>query len=243
MRPTAASPRSLCGTSPVALKLACACICVLALAGSGAARAGESGWAPRVTNQWFPLRPGTTYVYTGVKDGKPSRELFTVTHSTKVIQGVRCTAVSDRLYLRGRLFERTTDWYAQDSHGAVWYFGERTAELDAHGRVTSTEGSWQSGVDGAKAGIYMSAHPRVGQSFRQELYPGHADDHFRVLSLNASVSVPYVTSRHALLTKEWTPLEPDVIDHKLYVRGIGTVKEETVKGGSERNVLVAVRHG
>jgi hypothetical protein len=213
------------------------------LGGRAIGAAGESGWAPRVTNPWFPLRPGTTYIYKGMRDGRPSREVFTVTRSTKVIQGVRCTAVFDRLYLRGRLFERTTDWYAQDRRGVVWYFGERTAELDAKGRVTSTEGSWQSGVDGAKAGIYMSARPRVGQSFRQELYPGHADDHFAVVSLNASVSVPYVTSHRALLTKEWTPLEPGVLDHKLYVRGIGTVKEETVKGGSERNVLVAVRRG
>ena len=211
--------------------------------GAGAIAGGPGGFTARVANPWFPLRPGTTYVYSGVRDGKPSRDLVTVTHSTKVIQGVRCTAVSDRLYLRGRLFERTTDWYAQDRSGAVWYFGEQTAELDAHGRVTSREGSWQSGVDGAKAGIYMPAHPRVGQSARQELYVGHADDHFRVLSLDASVSVPYISSRHALLTKEWTPLEPGVLDHKLYVRGIGTVKEETVKGGSERNVLVAVRRG
>jgi len=210
--------------------------------GGGASAAGP-GWAPGVTNQWFPLRPGTTYAYTGVRDGQPSREVFTVTRLTKTIQGVRCTVVHDRLYLRGRLRERTTDWYAQDRGGAVWYFGEQTAELDVRGHVTSTEGTWRSGVDGAKAGIYMPAHPRVGQSFWQELYAGHAEDHFRVLSLNASVSVPYISSRHALLTKEWTPLEPGVIDHKLYVRGIGTVKEETVKGGSERNVLVAVRRG
>ena len=208
--------------------------------GGGASAAGP-GWAPAVTNQWFPLRRGTTYVYTGVREGQPSRELFTVMRSTKIIQGVRCTVVHDRLYLRGRLRERTTDWYAQDRGGSVWYFGEQTAEFDARGRVTSTEGTWQSGVDGARAGIYMPAHPRVGQSFRQELYAGHAEDHFRVLSLDASVSVPYISSRHALLTKEWTPLEPAVLDHKLYVRGVGTVKEETVKGGSERNVLVAVR--
>jgi hypothetical protein len=212
-----------------------------ALLGGGAIAAGHQGFADRVTNPWFPLRPGTTYVYKGVRDGQRSRELLTVTHVTKVIQGVRCTVVSDKLWLRGRLRERTTDWYAQDRHGAVWYFGERTAELDAHGRVTSTEGTWQSGIHGAKAGIYMPANPRVGQSFRQELYVGHAEDHFRVLSLNASVSVPYISSRHALLTKEWTPLEPGVLDHKLYVRGIGTVKEETVKGGSELNVLVAVK--
>lgn len=227
-------------TRPMPLKLACACACVLALAGSGAADGAGGGWAPRVTNPWFPLRPGTTYVYTGVRDGEPSRELLTVTRLTKTIQGVRCTVVNDRLYVRGRLRERTTDWYAQDRRGAVWYFGERTAELDRQGRVTSREGTWQSGVDGAKAGIYMPAHPRVGQSFRQEFYAGHAEDHFRVLSLNASVTVPYVSSRQALLTNEWTPLEPDVLDHKLYVRGIGTVKEETVQGGSERNVLVAV---
>ena len=211
--------------------------------GGGATAAGDRGFVDRVTNPWFPLRPGTTLTYNGVRDGQPSRELFTVTHLTKVIQGVRCTVVSDRLYLRGRLFERTTDWYAQDRRGAVWYFGEQTAELDAHGRVTSREGTWQSGVDGAKAGVYMPAHPRVGQSLRQELYVGHAEDYFRVLSLNASVTVPYISSRHALLTKEWTPLEPGVLDHKLYVRGIGTVKEETVKGGSERNVLVELRRG
>ena len=209
--------------------------------GGGAFAAGPGRFVDRVTNPWFPLRPGTTYVYEGERDGQPSRELFTATRLTKTIQGVRCTVVHDRLYLRGRLRERTTDWYAQDRRGAVWYFGEQTSELDARGRVASTEGTWQSGVDGAKAGIYMPAQPRVGQSFRQELYAGHAEDHFRVLSLDASVSVPYISSRHALLTKEWTPLQPGVVDHKLYVRGVGTVKEETVKGGAERNVLVAVR--
>jgi len=70
---------------------------------------------------------------------------------------------------------------------------------------------------------------------------GHAEDHFRVVSLDASVSAPALSSRHALLTEEWTPLEPGVLDHKLYVRGIGTVLEHTVKGGSERNALVSVR--
>jgi hypothetical protein len=60
-----------------------------------------------------------------------------------------------------------------------------------------------------------------------------------VLSLRATVRVPAVSSRHALLTKEWTPLEPDVVDHKLYVRGIGLVDERTIRGGDERNALVS----
>ena len=200
-----------------------------------------SRFVPRVTNPWFPLRPGTVYVYRGEKDGKPSRDVVTVTRRTKLVAGVRCAVVDDRLYLRGRLEERTSDWYAQDKAGNVWYFGEDTAELDAHGRVTSREGTWQTGRDGARAGIYMPAHPRVGQRGRQEYYAGHAEDHFQVLSLSARVQSPAVSSRHALLTKEWTPLEPGVVDHKLYVRRIGTVREQTVKGGSELNVLVSVR--
>jgi hypothetical protein len=195
----------------------------------------------RVDNPWFPLEPGTTLVYRGVKDGEPSRELLTVTNLTKVINGARCTVLHDRLYLSGRLHERTTDWYAQDDKGNVWYFGESTAELDKNGRVTSTEGTWQAGVDGAQEGIFMPADPQVGQSFRQEFYAGHAEDHFQVLSLSASVSVPYISSKKALLTKEWTPVEPGVIDHKLYIRGIGTVKERAVRGAQEQNTLVAVR--
>ena len=118
-----------------------------------------------------------------------------MTHSTKTIQGVRATVLHDNLYLAGKLAERTSDWYAQDADGNVWYLGEDTAELDRNGRVTSTEGSWQAGVDGAEAGIYMPAQPKVGESYSQEYYKGHAEDHFRVVSLRTSVDVPYSTPR------------------------------------------------
>jgi hypothetical protein len=195
----------------------------------------------RVSNPWFPLEPGATYVYHGVRDGKTARDVVTVTRRTKRIRGAPCVVVKDRLYLNGRLRERTVDWYTQDRRGNVWYFGEATAELDTRGRVTSTEGSWRGGRDGARPGIYMPAHPSVGQSGRQEYYKRHAEDHFRVLSLKAKVKTPAASSTHALLTKEWTPLEPDVLDHKYYVRGIGTVREQTVKGGDERFVLVSFR--
>jgi hypothetical protein len=195
----------------------------------------------RVTNPWFPLLPGSVWVYRGVKDGEPSREVMKATHNTRVIDGARCAAIDDRLYLRGRLEERTTDWYTQDRHGNVWYFGERTAELDRNGKVKTTEGSWTAGVDGAKPGIFMYAHPKAGQSARQEYLEGHADDHFQVVRLNVPTTVPFGSSQHALLTKEWTPLEPGVLDHKYYVRGIGTVLEQTVKGGVERNELVSFR--
>jgi hypothetical protein len=207
---------------------------------AGLLASASPGFSAHVTNPWFPLRPGAVYVYSGVKDGKAARDVVTVTHAVKTIQGAPCVVVRDRLHLNGKLEERTTDWYSQDRRGNVWYFGEATAELDARGRVTSTEGSWQAGRDGAKAGIYMPARPVPGRFGRQEFYKGQAEDHFRVLSRRATITVPYTTSRHALLTKEWTPLEPGVVDHKYYVRGIGTALEQTVKGGDERLELVSV---
>jgi len=196
-----------------------------------------------VDNEWFPLVPGMTWKYRGVKDGQPSREIMVATSQTKTIQGVPCTVVSDKLSLSGALEERTLDYYAQDKDGNVWYFGEDTAELKPDGSVKSTEGTWLSGRDGAEAGIFMPADPQVGQSFRQEYYKGQAEDHFRILSLSEQVKTPGATSDQAMLTMEWTPLEPNVVDHKYYVQGIGTVLEQTAKGPLERNTLVSVHKG
>jgi hypothetical protein len=183
-----------------------------------------------VTNIWFPLARGSVYVYDGQKDGKAARDVMTVTHKTKMITGIRALPVADRLYLNGVLAERTTDWYAQDKKGTVWYLGEKTAELNAKGKVTSTEGSFLSGRDGAKGGIFMPAHPAVGQSFQQESFKGQAEDRFRILDMAASITTPAVSSQSAMLTEETTPLERGVVDHKYYVQGIGTVKEQQVAG-------------
>jgi hypothetical protein len=201
-----------------------------------------ANFVSRIDNPWYPLIPGTTFVYTGVKDGRPQRDVLKVTHQTKLILGVRCTVLHDNVYVREHRAERTIDWYAQDKHGNVWYFGESTAELNAKGKVTSTAGTWQAGVNGAQAGIFMTLHPKVGQSYRQEYFKGQAEDHFKVLNLSATVHTTAASSSHALLTKEWTPLEPGVIDHKLYVRGVGNVKEETAKGPLERATLISVTH-
>lgn len=199
-------------------------------------------FAHRIDNRWFPLIPGTVMVYRGEKDGMTGRDVLTVTRRRRTILGIQATVISDRLYLRGHLAERTTDWYAQDKRGNVWYLGERTAELDAHGKTTSTEGTWQAGVHGAHAGIYMPAHPEPGQSGRQEYYKGHAEDQYEILSLHAHVTTPAASSQHALLTRETTRLEPGAVDHKLYVAGIGTVVEHTIRGGNESFTLSSISH-
>jgi hypothetical protein len=215
----------------------------LALGAAATPQFNPSNFVDRVDNPYFPLTPGSVYRYEGSKDGKPAVDIFKVTRRTKTVAAVKATVVADRLYLNGKLEEKTSDWYAQDRSGNVWYLGEATAELDSHGKVKNTSGSWQTGVNGAQAGIFMPAQPRVGDSGRQEYYKGQAEDHFRVVSAKSKVSVPYVTTTRALKTKEWTPLEPGVIDTKYYVRGVGTVLEKTVKGGSELSRLVSFHKG
>jgi len=199
-----------------------------------------ANFSPNVTNKFFPLTPGKTLVYTGTKDGEKALDLVATTSRTRVVAGVTTRVVEDRLYLDNVLAERTSDYYTQDRCGNVWYFGEDTAELDRHGNVFSTEGSWHAGVDGAQPGVFMQAHPQVGRRFRQEWYEGHAEDVFKVVSRSSRISVPYGSFRHALRTEETTALEPEVLDNKYYVKGIGEVAELSVKGPKEALKLVEI---
>jgi hypothetical protein len=217
---------------------------------SAGASAGATGSVPQfdpanfvatVDNPWFPLIPGTTFTYRGSKDGERAQNVFQVTRQTKTILGVTTTVVHDTLTINDEKAEETDDWYAQDKDGNVWYLGEATKEFDEIGKVISTEGSWEAGVDGAVAGIYMPADPQVGQSFAQEFYAGHAEDHFVVLLRNAQVKVAYGSFRGALLTAEWTPLEPQALGQKFYAKGVGQVMERSLAGESERMELVALR--
>lgn len=192
-----------------------------------------------IDNPYFPLQPGTTYIYAGEKDGQPQHEELTVTGRTKMILGVRCVTVHDQVTASGKLVEDTMDWYAQDTAGNVWYFGEATRAYE-NGKVTSTEGSWQAGVRDAKPGIIMPATPRAGDIYQQEYLAGEAEDMAQVLRLHDSVTVPYGTSDRVLVTKEWSPLEPGVVGEKFYAPGIGLVKEASVKGEDERFELVEI---
>jgi hypothetical protein len=204
---------------------------MLATALAAAALLGGTPFTADVTNPYLPFSPGTRWVYRGVDGGRASRDVVTVRRRTEVVGGVACRAVRDRLFLDGRLAEDTLDYYAQDAHGTVWYFGEDTRELDRHGRVTSTEGSWRAGVDGARPGVVMPPRPRVGQRFEQEHYPGHAEDRFKVVTVAGD----------GVLTEEWTPLEPGVRERKWYVRGVGMISAVTTKGPREHADLVSLQ--
>jgi hypothetical protein len=192
-----------------------------------------------IDNPYLPLAPGTTFTYEGAFKAAGEANVVVVTNKTKRIIGVTTRVVSDVVTVDGVVAEKTLDWYAQDRWGNVWYFGEDSKTYE-NGKVVSTEGSWQAGVDGAKPGIVMLGQPHVGDMYRQEYYPGVAEDLAQVVQLGASVTVPYGSFDNVLVTKDWTPLDPKVVENKYYAPGVGLVLERAAKGPKEESRLVSV---
>lgn len=194
-----------------------------------------------VTNPYFPLTPGTTFVYEGQTANGFAHVDFIVTHKTKIILGVTCIEVHDLVYLDGKLAEDTVDWFAQDKSGNVWYFGENTGEL-VDGRVVTVAGTFTAGVNGAKPGIIMEAHPMPGDFYRQEFDLGNAEDFALVVNLNSNIKVPAGEFHNCLKSEETTPLEPDLLEDKYYAAGVGNVLTVDVRNGDKTKLVKIVRN-
>jgi hypothetical protein len=202
---------------------------------SGAAK--PSRFSTRIDNPYWPMSPGSRWISREREEGHVFRVSVTVTRKTKVVaSGVRARVVHDIVTEKGRVVENTYDWYSQDESGNVWYLGEDTKAYEP-GKPVSTKGSWEDGVDGARRGIAMPAHPRVGMSYRQEYYRGHAEDQGRVLSLDKRATVPFGTFNRLLETKDFTRLEPDATEHKFYAKGIGPILTLAVHGGGREELV------
>ena len=190
-----------------------------------------------IDNPFWPLVPGTTFVYEPVPNEDNVVNTITVTDDTKIItvdgKSIECRVVYDVETVDGVLDEETYDWYAQDDDGNIWYCGEDTTAYLEDG-TTSKEGSWEAGVDGALPGYLILAEPRPGVCYQQEYYEDEAEDRAKVLRLNAKVSVEYGDFNHCLVAKEWSPLERGHVEQKFYAPGTGLVlikelKEKTVR--------------
>ncbi len=217
------------------------CTVALAAALAGPAYAGKAiapaNFGNTIDNPWHPLIPGTVMTYEGTKDDKPATQVTTVTSRTKTIVGVKCVVVEDIMSLAGVPVDKTMGYYAQDKDGNVWSFGEDVQELDSKGKVAKTEG-WHAGIDGATPSIIMEATPTKGHTLINE----YTNDHAEVVSLAKSVKVPLGSYSDALMMKEWTPDEPDLLTNKYYVKDIGAVRDVAVKGDTEEFLLVDVKH-
>jgi hypothetical protein len=246
---------------------AAACIAVLlpALAGCGGSSGGnktqaaaQSGtntlpqtgepsnlnpadFTTQIDNPYLPLPVGAQWhIRVTNQEGLVQSQVITVTNKTrKIADGVTARVVHDVVSEHGKPVEITEDWYAQDSEGNVWYFGENTAEI--HNGERDTSGSFEAGANGADAGVAMLAHPTAGQTYREEYYVGHAMDRTRVLALGQQAEVPFGHFTGVLLTEDYTPVEPNVLELKFYAKGIGQVLAQTVSGGSEREELISFK--
>jgi hypothetical protein len=179
-----------------------------------------SAFATEVTHPLFPLPQGKTWSYT---EGATKSVDITVLPERKTLLGVSCMTVHDVVKDGGVIEEDTLDWYAQDKDGNVWYFGEDTKELDAQGHVLTTAGSWAAGVNGAKPGLIMPAHPSVGDEWREEYLAGEAEDAAKALSLNAGITVPAGKFTGCLKTFNFTRLHPESNEMKVYCPNVGLV--------------------
>ena len=191
-----------------------------------------------ITNQWWPMEVGDHWRYeeSDGQGGVQQVEVTVLDETQTVAMGIEARVVHDQVTEHGAVVEDTMDWYAQDADGNVWYMGEQTAEYE-NGKVTSTEGSWEAGVDGAQPGIILPARPAVGMTYRQEYLAGQAEDEGVVLSTDEQVQVPTGTYKGTLMTRDTTPLEPDLVELKFYAPGVGPVMTVPISGGAGREVL------
>jgi hypothetical protein len=228
---------------------AAAIVAAVAVWAPWAASSAGSGYEPVldpadfstvIDNPYFPLPVGRTLVYRGIKDGQAQEDRVTVTNRTKVVaEGITARVVSDVATHDGNLLEKTSDWYAQDDHGNVWYLGEDTAAYLPNGKV-DTSGSWEAGVHDAEPGLIMEADPQIPDAYRQEFLSGQAEDTAWIVDRGGSVSVPAGTFKNTLTSLEATRLEPGAYDQKVYAPGVGIVLEQALTGATEYAKLVSV---
>jgi hypothetical protein len=196
-------------------------------------------FSTQIDNPYWPMPVGRRWqVHVTNPEGESLQETITVTNQTKQIaDGVTARVVRDIVYDHRKPTETTDDWYAQNKDGNVWYFGEDTASIENGKRDTS--GSFEAGRNGADAGIAMPAHPTVGLTYREEYYKGHAEDRTKVLALDQQVEAPAGHFTGAILTDDYSPIEPTVSEYKLYARGVGPVVAVSVSGEAEREDLLS----
>lgn len=190
-------------------------------------------------NPYFPLIIGKKYSYRGATPDGTETSVVTITSDLKMISGVSCIVVHDEVFLEGILIEDTYDWYSTDVEGNVWYFGEDVSNYE-NGVFQDKDGSFETGVDGAKPGIIMQLHPVPEMPYRQEYSIGVAEDWGKLVETGLTVSTPYGTFNDCIKTEDWNALEPDApVEFKYYAPGIGMVREEVV-GTDEVLELIAI---
>jgi hypothetical protein len=212
---------------------------VLAEAGCTGGHVQRSDSSRRFTSEishiYFPLNRGVLRTYEGHRDGVSLREEVRTLDATRAILGVACTAVAQEVYLDSQLTEVTTEWYAQDSDGNVWKFGEESLVLGADGVFVGDGDSWVAGVAEAQPWIEFPAAPRPGD--RYDAVSASGVETRLVVSTTATVTVASGAYTDCLVVEE-SPDDPADKDIILYAPRVGRVLGV---GMDERSELVTLR--
>jgi hypothetical protein len=181
----------------------------------------KAALADKGKGAYMILEPGYKLTFQSGQDTL----IITVLDETKVVDDVKTRVVEERETKGGKLEEVSRNYFAFDkATGDIYYFGEDVDMYDASGKVTGHEGSWLSGVNGARFGLAMPGKPVVGDRYYQELAPKVAMDRAEVVSLTAEVKVPAGTYKNCLKTKESSALE-SATGQKLYAPEVGLLKD------------------
>lgn len=176
-------------------------------------------------NPYFVLEPG----YQLVLEGAGERLTITVLDEVKTIDGVSTRVVEERETKDGQLVEVSRNYFAINSRTLdVFYFGE-DVDIYKHGKVVEHEGAWQSGVNGARFGLFVPGTPTLKARFYQELAPKVAMDRVEVVDLARTVQTPAGEFTNCLVLKETSPLEPLTHGYKYFVKDIGLVQDDEAK--------------
>ncbi|MBT8295320.1 MAG: hypothetical protein KJO51_02790, partial [Gramella sp.] len=200
-----------------------------------------------ITNPYYGPPAGHIYEYEGyeIEDGEMSEEpverIFVERKiETKNILGIETVIQRDYVLEDGIIIEDTDDWLAQDDEGNLWYMGELSLNYDDEGNFLDTDGSWETGVDGALPGYWLPANPVIGEKYYQEFYEDEAEDWAEVIALDETVILDIGSFDNVLVTKDVNPFEPGVYELKYYAPGTGFLKEEKYEDGELVEIVFLV---
>jgi len=175
---------------------------------------------------YFPLDAGFRRDYEGLVDGQLWQEVAVVLQRQQAILGVLCTGVQETVIVDGHVREVTTEWFAPDSAGAVWKYGEESIEISAQGAVIGLD-SWFADTGDNRAWPIFPARVRAGVRYFGD--HGDSETEFAVRSTSAVAETPAGTFDRCLDIEE-NPDDPADRDIILFAPGMGKVSEESQGG-------------
>ena len=174
---------------------------------------------------------GTRRELSGRIHEDPGNEQLTITvlNEMRRIDNVETRIVEERETDDGRPVEISRNYFAISKlTNNVYYFGE---EVDIYkaGKISSHEGAWMSGVNGAHFGLAMPGTPALKARYYQEDAPGVAMDRAEVVGLSGRLSTPAGVFKDVLKVVETSPLERGAAEAKYYAPGVGLLQDGSLK--------------